>query len=118
MPQANITYDTPYNRKLASRVNQLEEDMLWYNKHQYHPSPMGFRIGNFHNAQGIANTPNISRDYSYEGGGGNGKVVGGAGGSSIIGAVVFMSSTRDFLASAKGKSGSGGTYTSCSGMHL
>ena len=39
MPQANITYDTPYNRKPASRVNQLEEDMLWYNKHQYHPSP-------------------------------------------------------------------------------
>ena len=61
MPQANITYDTPYNRKLASRVNQLEEDMLWYNKHQYHPSPMGFRIGNFHNAQGIANTPNLAR---------------------------------------------------------
>ena len=77
MPQANITYDTPYNRKLASRVNQLEEDMLWYNKHQYHPSPMGFRIGNFHNAQGIANTPNIARDYSYAGGGTEGKVIGG-----------------------------------------
>ena len=77
MPQANITYDTPYNRKLASRVNQLEEDMLWYNKHQYHPSPMGYRISNFHNAQGIANTPNIARDYSYAGGGTEGKVIGG-----------------------------------------
>ena len=65
MPQANITYDTPYNRKLASRVNQLEEDMLWYNKHQYHPSPMGYRLSSFHNAQGIANTPNIARDYSF-----------------------------------------------------
>jgi hypothetical protein len=77
MPQANITYDTPYNRKLASRVNQLEEDMLWYNKHQYHPSPMGYRIGNFHNAQGIANTPNIARDYSYSGGMSESKVTGG-----------------------------------------
>ena len=38
---------------------------------------MGYRISNFHNAQGIANTPNIARDYSYAGGGTEGKVIGG-----------------------------------------
>ena len=56
MPQANITYDTAYNRQLASRVEQMEDDMLWKNKHQYHPSPMGYRMGSFHDAQGTANT--------------------------------------------------------------
>jgi len=77
MPQANITYDTPYNRKLASRVQQLDENMLWYNHHQYHPSPMGYRLSSFHNAQGIANTPNISRNYSYSSHGSDGKMTGG-----------------------------------------
>jgi hypothetical protein len=66
MPQANITYDTRYNRDLASRVNQMEEDALFQNKYQYHPSPMGYRVSDFHNAQGTANTPNIGRDAHYD----------------------------------------------------
>ena len=69
MPQANITYNTAYNRQLASRVEQMEDDMLWKNKHQYHPSPMGYRMGSFHDAQGTANTPNLGRDYSHSSGG-------------------------------------------------
>jgi hypothetical protein len=66
MPQANITYDTRYNRDLAARVNQMEGDALFQNKYQYHPSPMGYRISDFHNAQGTANTPNIARDYQHD----------------------------------------------------
>ena len=84
MPQANITYNTAYNRDLASRVNQLEEDMLWKNKHQYHPSPMGYRMSGFHNAQGISNTPNIGRDYSHSSGGATGKMTGGAANKKFI----------------------------------
>ncbi len=64
MPQANITYNTAYNRDLVSRIKELDEDMLWHNRHQYHPSPMGYRMSGFHDAQGISNTPNIGRDYS------------------------------------------------------
>ena len=79
MPQANITYDTRYNRDLASRVGQMEEDALFQNKYQYHPSPMGYRMGDFHNAQGTANTPNIARDYSH-----GGKMTGGVAGRKFI----------------------------------
>ena len=82
MPQANITYDTAYNRKLASRVEQMEDDMLWKNKHQYHPSPMGYRMSSFHDAQGTANTPNLGRDYSHSSGGG--KLTGGVAPSKYI----------------------------------
>ena len=81
MPQANITYNTAYNRDLSSRVIQMEDDMLWKNKHQYHPSPMGYRMSSFHNAQGIANTPNIGRDYSHSSGG---KMTGGAANKKFI----------------------------------
>ena len=82
MPQANITYDTAYNRQLASRVEQMEDDMLWKNKHQYHPSPMGYRMGSFHDAQGTANTPNLGRDYSHSSGGE--RMTGGAAPSKYI----------------------------------
>ncbi len=84
MPQANITYDTAYNRDLASRVNQMEDDMLWKNKHQYHPSPMGYRMSSFHDAQGIANTPNIGRDYSYSSSDSTGKMTGGGANKKFI----------------------------------
>jgi hypothetical protein len=79
MPQANITYDTRYNRDLASRVNQMEDAALFQNKHQYHPSPMGYRMGDFHNAQGTANTPNIARDYQH-----GGRMTGGVAGRKFI----------------------------------
>ena len=82
MPQANITYNTAYNRDLVSRLNQMEEDMLFQNKHQYHPSPMGYRMSSFHDAQGIANTPNIGRDYSYSSGGA--KMTGGGANKKFI----------------------------------
>jgi len=84
MPQANITYNTAYNRDMASRVSQMEEDMLWHNKHQYHPSPMGYRLSSFHNAQGISNTPNIGRDYSYSSSGSTGKMSGGGANKKFI----------------------------------
>ena len=84
MPQANITYNTAYNRDLASRVIQMEDDMLWKNKHQYHPSPMGYRMSSFHNAQGIANTPNIGRDYSYSSSDSTGKMTGGGANKKFI----------------------------------
>lgn len=77
MPQANITYDTAYNRDMANRVMQMEENMLTYNPHQYHPSPMGYRVSSFHNAQGTNNTPNIARDNSYSSRGQSGKMTGG-----------------------------------------
>lgn len=79
MPQANITYDTRYNRDLASRVIQMEDDALFQNRHQYHPTPMGYRGSDFHNAQGTANTPNIARDYQH-----GGKLTGGVAGRKYI----------------------------------
>ncbi len=84
MPQANITYNTAYNRDLVSRLNQMEEDMLFQNKHQYYPSPMGYRMSSFHNAQGIANTPNIGRDYSYSSSDSTGKMTGGGANKKFI----------------------------------
>tara|TARA_R110001632_G_scaffold154191_2_gene272282 strand:- start:6195 stop:7484 length:1290 start_codon:yes stop_codon:yes gene_type:complete len=77
MPQANITYDTRYNRDLASRIVQMEDDALFQNKHQYFPNPMGYRMSSFHNAQGISNTPNIGRDYSHGGDTSGGVMSGG-----------------------------------------
>ena len=41
MPQANITYDTPYNRKLSNRVQEMEEDMLDF---AFEPKPGQSRL--------------------------------------------------------------------------
>tara|TARA_R110000803_G_scaffold5356_3_gene17653 strand:+ start:3825 stop:4946 length:1122 start_codon:yes stop_codon:yes gene_type:complete len=86
MPQANITYDTAYNRRLVSRIKEMEGDMLWQNNHQYHPSPMGYRLSSFHDPQGIGNTPNIGRSGKMTGGNASRKFVlnGDSTASSIV----------------------------------
>jgi len=61
MPQANITYDTRYNRDLVSRLDQMEDKWLNHNRYQYHPSPMGYRMGSFHGERSAE--PAIHRLY-------------------------------------------------------
>lgn len=61
MPQANITYDTRYNRDLVSRLDQMEDKWLNHNQYQYHPSPMGYRMSAFHGERGVE--PAIERLY-------------------------------------------------------
>ena len=48
MPQTNITYDTPYNKKLVERLKDLDEKKMFHSYDAYHPSPMGYRMGTFH----------------------------------------------------------------------
>ena len=43
MPQANITYDTPYNKELVSRLRDMDKKLWTHNYDAYHPSPMGYR---------------------------------------------------------------------------
>ena len=43
MPQANITYDTPYNKDLVSRLRDMDKQRWTHNYDAYHPSPMGYR---------------------------------------------------------------------------
>ena len=55
MPQSNITYDTRYNNDLVRTLRQMEDKNFNYNKHQYHPSPMGFRnADSFHHPEKVA----------------------------------------------------------------
>lgn len=55
MPQTNITYDTRYNNDLVRTLRQMEDKQFNYNKHQYHPSPMGFRnADSFHHPEKVA----------------------------------------------------------------
>lgn len=61
MPQANITYDTRYNRDLVSRLKQLDDKWLNHNQYQYHPSPMGYRMSAFHGERSVE--PAIERLY-------------------------------------------------------
>jgi hypothetical protein len=61
MPQANITYDTRYNRDLVSRLKQLDDKWLNHNQYQYHPSPMGYRMSAFHGERSVE--PSIERLY-------------------------------------------------------
>jgi len=48
MPQATITYDTGYNRKLKSLLDEMDAKHWNNGTSQYHPSPMGFKLSNFH----------------------------------------------------------------------
>jgi len=48
MPQANITYDTGYNRKLKSLLDEMDAKHWNNGTSQYHPSMMGFKLSNFH----------------------------------------------------------------------
>jgi len=48
MPQTNITYDTGYNRKLKSLLDEMDAKHWNNGTSQYHPSMMGFKLSNFH----------------------------------------------------------------------
>jgi len=48
MPQANITYDSGYNRKLKSILDEMDAKHWNNGTSQYHPSMMGFKLSNFH----------------------------------------------------------------------
>jgi len=48
MPQTNITYDTGYNRKLKSILDEMDAKHWNNGTSQYHPSMMGFKLSNFH----------------------------------------------------------------------
>jgi len=48
MPQANITYDAPYNQRLVALLREMDEkqDMKSYPART--PTPMGMRMGSYH----------------------------------------------------------------------
>lgn len=48
MPQANITYDAPYNRSMVKFIEELDKKHWEKAYPAYHPNPMGFRLGTFH----------------------------------------------------------------------
>jgi len=48
MPQTNIAYDTGYNRKLKSILDEMDAKHWNNGTSQYHPSMMGFKLSNFH----------------------------------------------------------------------
>jgi len=48
MPQANITYDAPYNRSMVKFIEELDRKHWEKAYPAYHPNPMGFRLGTFH----------------------------------------------------------------------
>jgi len=48
MPQTNIAYDTPYNRKLASVLAEMDEKHWGRAGTAYHPSILGYKMSNFH----------------------------------------------------------------------
>lgn len=48
MPQSNLTYDTGYNRKLKSILDEMDAKHWNNGTSQYHPSMMGFKLSNFH----------------------------------------------------------------------
>jgi len=47
MPQANLTYDVPYNKGLASMLKEL--DAKHWEKLRDHTTDLGYRVANFHN---------------------------------------------------------------------
>lgn len=48
MPSTNIAYDVPYNRKLVSILDEMDEKHWKKAYPAYHPNPMGYRLGAFH----------------------------------------------------------------------
>jgi hypothetical protein len=48
MPQANITYNAPYNRALVDKIDEMEAKHFKIAGSAYYPSPMGFRLGSYH----------------------------------------------------------------------
>jgi hypothetical protein len=48
MPQSDITYDSPYNRKMISILKELDEKHWTKAYPAYTPTPFGQRIGSYH----------------------------------------------------------------------
>lgn len=48
MPQANITYDVPYNRKLVDFLKELDEKHWRKLGTAYAPTMFQEKLGNFH----------------------------------------------------------------------
>lgn len=48
MPQANVTYDVPYNKNLASLISEMDEKHWQKSYPAYHPDPMGYRSSAYH----------------------------------------------------------------------
>jgi hypothetical protein len=48
MVQTNLTYNTAYNRKLKSLLDEMDAKHWNNGTSQYHPSMMGFKLSNFH----------------------------------------------------------------------
>jgi hypothetical protein len=48
MPQADITYETPYNKKMVSILKELDEKHWTKAYPAYTPTPFGQRIGQYH----------------------------------------------------------------------
>ena len=62
MPQTNITYDTRYNNDLVKTLREMEAKQFNLNRHQYHPSPMGFRnADSFHHPEQVAQVQENAR---------------------------------------------------------
>jgi hypothetical protein len=60
MPQANITYNTPYNRALVKTLSEMEQKNFHLNRYQYDPTPMGFRnADSFHDPEKVASVQQI-----------------------------------------------------------
>lgn len=60
MPQTNITYDTRYNNDLVKTLREMEKKHFNLNRHQYQPSPMGFRnADSFHHPEKVPAAPQV-----------------------------------------------------------
>ena len=48
MPQANITYDAPYNQRLVALLREMDEKQEAKSYPARTPTPMGMRMGSYH----------------------------------------------------------------------
>lgn len=66
MPQANITYDVPYNRKLVDVLNELDEKHWRKAGTAYAPTMFSEKLGNFHGAKIGGGSP-ANQKYALSG---------------------------------------------------
>ena len=66
MPQANITYDVPYNRKLVDVLNELDEKHWRKAGTAYAPTMFSEKLGNFHGAKIGGGSP-ANQKYAISG---------------------------------------------------
>jgi len=67
MPQANITYDAPYNRSMVKFIEELDHKHWEKAYPAYHPNPMGFRLGAFHGEQPLVGGGSSPMKYNPSG---------------------------------------------------